>query len=257
MNDRPIEERLRDALDGLEPSPESARSAREAAVRAVAGVPQAPAALATRRVRGRRAMLWTALAGAVLTGVAAAAAVMVGGGGHTTIPAGPEAEAAIAESSVLARAPWLVQSEGAPYIQDVRPLPSLRFPAGTGYPEALNRLARSVAARGGLPPGTRTGPPLPRGAVWAPSPKGPRLDLTAPFSYAVPEGVILTPSFAIHASATPAEAVRIARALQEGHYVGEAAARRVRVDIPHLRPCQRLPRPARCDLAPVPEPAGS
>jgi len=45
-----------------------------------------------------------------------------------------------------------------------------------------------------------------------------------------------------------AEAARIAQALKEGRYIGEAAARQVTVDVPRLRPCQRLPRRAPCAL---------
>jgi hypothetical protein len=165
------------------------------------------------------------------------------------VPAGPDARAAIAESAVLARAPWLVQPDGAPQVQTVRLLPSLRFPAGTTYRAAIRRLAQSVTARGTLPTGAALGPPLPRQAVWSSGKGRPaRLSLTAPFGYAVPEGRISVPTYRISEAATPEEAARIAEALSEGRKVGDSLARLVTVEVPRLKACQRLPRRAPCRL---------
>lgn len=244
MSDDPLDERLRDALDGVGPSAASARRARAAAVEAAQ----------RRAARGRhsvRVPLALALIGAVVMAGVATAAVMLSDSDAPTVPAGDEAREAIAESSLLARAPWLVQPNGSPTVQTEPRLSSLRFPPGTTYRTAVILLARSVAARGELPEGVTPGPPLPRGAVWA---KGSaRLDLTAPFSYSLPEGRILAPSYAIDATATPEEAVRIAKALRDGRYVGESLARLLRVDVPTLKACQRIPRRGPCRLADPPK----
>jgi hypothetical protein len=242
VTDDRLDERLRDALDGLEPSPTSARRAREAA---------AAAAVARRRRHRVRTVASVALAGAVLGGGVGAAAVVLRDEGGPAVPAGPEARAAISESAVLARAPWLVQPNGAPHLSTVRLLPSLRFPAGTTYRAAVLRLVRSVAARGTLPKGAALGPPLPRQAVWSAGKDRPaRLSLTAPFGYAVPEGRISAPSYGISGSATPEEAERIAKARSEGRRLGDSLARLITVDVPRLRACQRLPRRAPCALLP-------
>jgi hypothetical protein len=113
----------------------------------------------------------------------------------------------------------------------------------------VNRLARAVAARGTLPRGAVLAPPLARGVVWAPRLRGgPRLCLTVPFAYAVPEGAILPPDHRISPKATPEEAARIAEALAHGRRLGDRLARLVSVTVPRLRACQRLPRAAACRL---------
>jgi hypothetical protein len=249
--DDELERRIRGSVDGVGPSDEVIARVRRTAARAAGA-----ARPAARRFRSRRAILGYALAGAVLTGGAATAAVMLSGGSSATVPVSPEAEAALRES-VVGRAAWLRSGyRGSPLVQVVPRLPSLRFPEGTTYGQALRGLVASVGREGTMPRGTRFAPPLPRGAVWAPSRRGPRLDLTAPFGYGVPRGNIREPDFRISPSLTPPQAERLARAYLEGRLTARQA-RAIRLGVPRLPACQVLPRRAPCDLAPPPEPGSA
>ncbi|HET6690474.1 MAG TPA: TlpA disulfide reductase family protein, partial [Miltoncostaeaceae bacterium] len=81
----------------------------------------------------------------------------------------------------LAGAPWLVRRAQAP-----EALPSLVFPPGTTYAEALDALVENVTLTGGLPPGTTLGDPLPgRTALLRPADpsQGVAISLAAPFGY--------------------------------------------------------------------------
>jgi hypothetical protein len=82
----------------------------------------------------------------------------------------------------LRSAPWLTR--GA-YDLDARP--SLVFPPGTSYAEALDALVVNATLTGGLPPGTTLGPPLPGRAVLLVHPTDPSqgiaVNLGAPFGY--------------------------------------------------------------------------
>ena len=251
MSDDDLERRIRRSVEGVGPSDELVARVRRTASRAAEA-----AAPTARRFRSRRAILSYALAGAVLTGGAATAAVMLSGGSGATVPVTPEAEAALRES-VVGRAAWLRSGyRGSPLVQVVPRLPSLRFPEGTTYAQALRGLVASVGRDGTMPRGARFAPPLPRGAVWAPSRTGPRLDLTAPFGYVVPRGNICQPDFAISSSLTPRQAERLARAYLEGRLTPRQA-RAIRLGVPRLPACQVLPRRAACDLAPPPEPGAA
>ncbi len=154
------------------------------------------------------------------------------------------------EPRVPAGAGWLFGAQGASPVQVAPRLPALRFPAGTSYRVALTRLVRAVAADGRLPAGAVVTGRLPRGVVWAPSPTGPRLDLTAPASYSLPRGVILTPTITFPASVPARRAIEIVRTLNAGGHIG-TAARSLGVGVPRLAACQLLPRRGPCALAPV------
>ena len=82
----------------------------------------------------------------------------------------------------LRGAPWLTR--GA-YDRTARP--SLVFPPGTSYAEALDALVVNATLTGGLPPGTTLGPPLPGRAVLLVHPTDPSqgiaINLGAPFGY--------------------------------------------------------------------------
>ena len=241
MNDRDLERRIQDALSDASPGEDALARAREAAVRG------ASRAAARRRRAARRTFGLLAAAAVVLAAGATAGAIMLTQNDSPALPVAPGAKPAIGESAILARAPWLFQGDGAPYVQEVKRLPALRYPRGTTYRAALGQLTRSVAATGTLP----------RGAVWAPGTRklGPRLDLTAPFGYTVPTGAISPPQFSIAGSATPAEALAIALAFRDGTPIGVGPASKIRVTAPTLRACQRLPRVAPCRLQAPPPPA--
>lgn len=246
MSHDDLERRIQDALADRAPAESAVRRAREAAVRG------AERAAARRRRLARRSLGLLAAAAVAFAAAATAGAIMWDQRSGETLPVSKQARPAIAESAILARAPWLSQPSGSPLIQRERPLPALRYPPGTTYRAALTQLVRSVAATGTLPAGATVLAALPRGAVWAPGRDGPRLDLTAPFAYGVPAGTINPPLFTIDGSATPAEAGAIARAVRDGIPVGTGAARKLSVDAPALRACQRLPRRAPCRLVAPP-----
>lgn len=242
----PVVDRVRRAVEeGPGPSEDLVARVTRAAGEAVEA--PAPGARPRRRPSWRRPLV---LAGAVavLAGGGAVAAVMVDQGSETSVPLPPEAAAGVRESAVLARAPWLVPSRTPARLQTTRPLPSLRFPAGTTYPRALRRLVESLSADGTLPDEAALAAPLPKGAVWGRLRSGSRLDLTAPFGYAVPAGTILQPSFSFPPDLTTDEVTAIAEAIRrEGLRASDGAT----LDIPRLRRCQLLARAKPCALRPV------
>ena len=109
--------------------------------------------------------------------------------------------------------PWLSRgADGALFrLSDSRARPSLAFPAGTTYLEALKGLLVSVVEDGHVPEGWVVGPPLRRGVVVEPpSPgRGPVIDLRAPFGYDPVTGEIAQPSTAAMAG-VPARRLRSA-----------------------------------------------
>ncbi len=235
--------------EGLE---ERARAAARETVRA--GDPSA----GTRRRRRRRiAILATAALAVGVAGSAAGYWLATRGDDVNAVPAGPEARAAISESAVLARLPWLTQPNGSPALADTPVAQSLAYPPGTTYRVALDRLVRSVVARGALPRGTTVRPALPAGVVWAPGTgtTSPRLDLRAPFGYLLGTGAVRTPSFGIRGTATPAEASAALSAIMRIRVNGGPLPSSVRVDAPHLAPCQVLLPGERNATCPVAVPA--
>lgn len=197
----------------------------------------------TRRRRRRNiAILATA---ALLAGAAGSAAgywLATRGDDVNAIPAGPGARAAISESAILARLPWLTQPSGSPRLADTARAPSIAFPPGTTYGTALDHLLRSVVERGELPRGTTVRPALPAGVVWAPGAagRGPRLDLRAPFGYLVQNGRVQPPTVSIDGSLPPVQALAAGEAIARLRVDGGPLPRGVRVDAPPLAPCQVL-----------------
>lgn len=244
-----MEDLVRDAFASAEPSERTMQGARGRAVAAASS-----AASASRRWGGRRRVLTVAAVAALVLGAGAATASMMLTQRTPAVPSDPGSRAAIGESGVLAHAPWLFQAGGSPPVQTAPRLPSLRFPPGTTYGQALDQLVRSVIADGTLPGDARIAPALPPGAVWARGGRrsGPRLDLTAPAGFARPTGRILTPDFQVPGWVTPSEAAAIGKALADGTPVGEEAALLVMVIPPALAPCQSLPRASPCRLDPPP-----
>jgi len=96
-------------------------------------------------------------------------------------------------SEGLRGAPWLTRGG-----YDRRARPSVVFPPGTSYAEALDALVVNATLTGGLPPGTTLGPPLPgRAALLRPEDpsQGIAISLAAPFGYQPngrPYGITLT-----------------------------------------------------------------
>lgn len=195
--------------------------------------------------RRRRRRLWIlATAGVVLAGAGSATGYWLASRGddYNAIPAGPGARAALSESAVLSRLAWLSQPNGSPSLAQTPPAPSLAFPAGTTYAVAVDRLVRSVVARGALPSGTTVVDPLPAGVVWAPGAGGsrPRLDLRAPFGYPPDTGAIRPVSFNLPRTLPPARARAAEAALRTLRVKGGPLPAGLRVDAPQLVPCQIL-----------------
>src|SRR5437899_1382756 len=172
-----VEERLRRAALAALPDAESARRL------ALPGWLRRPSK--ARRLGGRRRRTWIiALAAlAATTGGALAARALLQGGERTAVLVDPHAAERLARNPALADAPWLQGPGGVAYIQQAAPRPSLVFPPGVSYPEALQRFYDAVSRHGALPAGTRLGPPLPAGkivALPADSRHGVAIDLRAP-----------------------------------------------------------------------------
>ena len=85
----------------------------------------------------------------------------------------------------IGRPPASARPTGGGYrLAEVPPRPSLVFPPGTTYLEALRELLVAVVERGEMPGGARLGPPLPSGVVLLQDrSRGLSLDLRAPFGY--------------------------------------------------------------------------
>jgi thiol-disulfide isomerase/thioredoxin len=98
------------------------------------------------------------------------------------VPCVEGTEAVRRAQPALASAPWLyARLDGSPAPV---PHPSLVFPPGVTYAEALDALVQTITMTGRLPGGTTLGPPLPEGAVLlrpADPEEGIALDLGAPF----------------------------------------------------------------------------
>lgn len=115
-----------------------------------------------------------------------------GGGG---IPVASESvRAALEQNELLRDAPWLHQPHGSPSLDEVEALPSLVFPAGTTYDEAIEALYVAVKRFGDIPVEATLGPPLPKDIVFARSLERFVLSLTAPYGYDIGTGNILLPS---------------------------------------------------------------
>jgi VCBS repeat protein len=195
-------ERLLQSQDGrAEPRPEFRAALLQ---RLLIELPPEPAASPRRlRWRGRpsrRRRTWIiALAAlAATTGGALAARALLQGGERTAVLVDPQAAERLARNPVLADAPWLQGPGGVAYIQQVAPRPSLVFPPGVSYPEALQRFYDAVSRHGTLPVGTRLGPPLPGGKIVALPPDsrhGVAIDLRAPFGYRPDTGVVNSPGY--------------------------------------------------------------
>lgn len=202
--------------------------------------------------RRRRTVTAVGIAGALLVAASATATVAHLTGG--SFGSSPEARQKIASDPALAFGPWFHQPDGSPRLADVEPRPSLRFPPGTTYAQALTMLLVSVKDRGTIPDGTALEPPLPTGRVLVRSSdpaQGLAIDLRAPFGYALPGGRILPPSFSHPASYGAERATRSFIEWAEGGRVGIPDG--AHVNVPHLRACMVLdpeaPTPA-CDVDP-------
>ncbi len=190
-----------------------------------------------RRVASRPLLL---VAAALLLLAAAAAAVALWVSRDVTVPATDTGRAGIAESPVLARAPWLLtDNAGAPPIAEAANLPSLRFAPGTSYRRATRALFVSVVERGEIPRSATLATPTERGVVWSVEAAGPRLDLRAPFGYEPRTGAIRSPTYRLPGALDPAVADRVIAALTRGTPAGELSGVAVVVDTPPLATCQR------------------
>lgn len=213
----------------------------DAAVRAemrAMPLPSGPGHAAARR----RRLLTITVAGALLAGSAATgAAIWVShGAGDPITGVTPGGRAALSESPTLASAAWLFQQNGAPHIATVPRRPAIQFPPGTTYRAALNLLLRSVAASGSVPPRSRVVAPLPAGIVWRTGTKrrGPRLDLTAPWGYTLPSGLVRAPSLTVDPSIPRRDAAKIIDAFMAGTPIGTGRAKGLSADAPRLARCQ-------------------
>jgi hypothetical protein len=164
--------------------------------------------------------------------VAAAAAIASG-------CASDPAPAAAGEAALdVQNAPWASQPKGAPRIADVDPQPSLRFPPGVTYGEALEALFRSARESGTTPKGVEVLDPLPAEVVYvAPdaADDGLRLSLTAPWGWVPETGAIRAPSVSLPGSLSPGE---VEKRLREMRTAGAALPEGGEVDVPDLQACE-------------------
>jgi peroxiredoxin len=136
---------------------------------------------------------------------------------------------------------WLYRppGRGLPRLARSPRKPSLVFPPGTTYGQALDALVVSVTLTGRLPAGTSLGPPLPDGTVLLrprDRSRGIAVDLRAPFGYAGRAGMVYGVSFT--SQGPPAT---------DAGLLWPAGAR---IAVPTLPACQvaatRAARPLRC-----------
>lgn len=96
------------------------------------------------------------------------------------VPSGSAAALARLEGDpLLGDAAWVVQARGSRTVDELPRAPSLSFPAGITYAEALSALYASVALAGTLPSAGRLAPALPDRVVLLRSPRETAIDLRA------------------------------------------------------------------------------
>lgn len=140
----------------------------------------------------------------------------------------------------LADAPWLHQPAGSPDFSSVATRPSLAFPPGTSYQEALRQLYIATVGSGQLPQGAELGPPLPDGKVLAlpaTARGGVIIDLRAPWGYDIESNNVLSPATTYPGSLTPEEVRADVRAKEAA---GTVLGRSESVWTPDLPSCQVL-----------------
>lgn len=189
----------------------------------------------------RRTIVIVTAAVLVLGSTAAGAALWVSHrSGEPLAAVTPQGAAGLKESPTLSSAPWIYQDRGAAHIQTVRRLPAIEFPPGTTYRVALNRLLRSVVETGTIPGSARVVGRLPSGIVWQKGAKrrGPRLDLTAPWGYTLPGGLVRAPTLRVEPSVPRARASAIFAAFMNGTPMGVGKAEGLSADAPKLARCQ-------------------
>jgi len=249
-----LESRLRDPAPHAGPSEEATARARAA----LAGVRPRRTSLGADALLpgGRRRMAARVLTLVAVLAVAAAAVATVVTAGPAPPPAAPvptlptevrrcdrpadEAAITCVEGAAERRlgtpelrdAPWLTLGPGDRQwsMATAPPRPSLEFPPGVTYAQALSRLYVWATVTGTLPPEATVGPPLPDGVVLLrpddPA-RGIAIDLRAPWGWEPSMGgVILGPNLTsppgIPAQARP----------------GELWARGQRVGVPSLPDCE-------------------
>lgn len=150
----------------------------------------------------------------------------------------PQAVAALGNNSALAAAPWLFQPKGSPIYAAEAVRPSLAFPVGTTYAQALEALYASVATTGGIPAGAKLGKPLPAGQVLVPGTKtsGVVLDLRAPWGYEETSGAIASPTVLFPSSWSPDQ---IAGAIRDARTSGVGIPPGASVAVPSLPTCEK------------------
>lgn len=171
--------------------------------------------------------------------------------GPPLLPAvGAEVGNVLRADPLLRDAPWIFAARGS-HRRDVLPSgPSLVFPQGTSYAEALTQLFVSVAEDGRLPPGTKLDQPLPSGKVVsypAGNQRGVRVSLVYPFSYDVKTGAVLTAGTRIDRQLPPAE---IHAVIQKAWSEGRAMSHIETIDVPVLDPCQVMTGDAASEAGP-------
>ena len=138
----------------------------------------------------------------------------------------------------LRLAPWAAQPDGSPTIDGTDAWPSVVFPVGVEYPEALQDLYVASRTDGALPSGVEVVDELPTEVVVV-QPAGPgqrlRVSLQAPWGWTTDTRLIRPPSLRIPPD-TPRDKldalIREAMAPTRGMPAG------VGVDVPRLVPCQ-------------------
>lgn len=162
----------------------------------------------------------------------------------------PEVRKTIEANPVLRDAPWLVQPNGSPRLDLTRLRPSLVFPPGTTYPEAIKQLVNAVSV-GRFPVATTLGPPLPPGVVYdATADQGFALDLQAPFGYDPEGGAVAAPLLELPGEWTQEQ---VFEAVEAGRRNGGPPVG-ARPSVPFIPTCQTMEayksQPARlCDAA--------
>ena len=185
-----LDARLRAVRELLpEPGEEATAAARAGMHQARASAPWATGRRRSwRSSRGPRTYLIAAVLALVVGGGALAAAW--GLGGLPPFGRDPEQAFVLPATDIL---PGGYERTRPPRYDDLPPRPSLLFPEGVGYTEALRRYAGARAAGRVLPPGVVLADPLPAGKVAMVGAGGRiALDPAAAFGYSATTGLVTT-----------------------------------------------------------------
>lgn len=172
-------------------------------------------------------VIWASLASVILVAVA----VTIG----TLATDGDDTDGDQRSLPDLGSAAWMGRTDGPPTIDRVPLGPSVLFPAGVSYDDALGHIYRAARSGQPFPVGAEVVAPLPAEVVMVRVGGRLRVSLTAPFGWTIDGRNIRPVSLRIPREIPIERVVAIAR---DANDPSRPLPDQVRVDVPTLESCQ-------------------